>query len=358
MILDARSPTLFGGCTSHQVKPAPAPSPRPGISLTRSVGIGGINLRPDVLQIQAALNAIDPTDGGPVPKLAVDGICGRLTVGAIGKFQRGVLTRIDSRIDPDGPTLKALNTRLVSSVSGSRVSLAFSVSAAFSVTAAPPPDPFVQSVLDQVDVIRGALFLARSRIESIAPFVTATGLVPPSGPGSERGQFNLALVDEVFRLCDFVTPGGVFNQLRFQFENMLQAIRICDPAKGVVENGLFLRNPSPLMDTISVAYVSRSGKFDPDLTGLTPDNVLISTKHIYITPLIRLAQASRRDMIAAISHELAHFVSPFGFSVVDTFRGHSPVAEQRFRDGVYNRISNAENYGWFTWRSFEGKFTF
>jgi hypothetical protein len=47
-----------------------------------------------------------------------------------------------------------------------------------------------------------------------------------------------------------------------------------------------------------------------------------------------------------------------GFSVVDTFHGHSSRSEQPFRESVYNRILNAENYGWFTWRSLEGKFTF
>jgi hypothetical protein len=170
-------------------------------------------------------------------------------------------------------------------------------------------------------------------------------------------QRSIDLVDEVFRLSDFINPVGVYQRLRFQFEGMQQAIRTCDPAKGVVENGLFLRNRSGVMETAAVAYVVRSGKFDPDPTGSTEDNVEISTKRIYITGLIKRAQ-DRRDFIDVISHELAHFVSPPGFSVVDTFRGHTPRNEQLFRDGVYNRASNAGNYGWFTWRSFEGKFTF
>jgi hypothetical protein len=354
MLVDARDP-LFSRCTTHQLRRVPnPPSPEPAISLSGSVGKGGSNLRSDVLKIQAALNTINPADGGPVPKLVVDGICGPLTIGAIGRFQQRVLTRIDSRIDVNGPTLKALNARLASSGPPSSLFLAFSLSA---VTAAAAADDVVKSVLDRVNTIRGALFLARSRIESIAPFVTPAGLVTPSGSGSERDKFNLDLVDEVFRLSDFVQPVGAYNRLRFQFENMLQALRVCDPSKGVADNGLFLRNPSPLMETISVAFVARSGRSDPDPSGLTEDNVEISTKRIYITGLMDRARG-RRDFIAAVSHELAHFVSPFGFSVIDTFHGHSSRDEQPFRDGVYDRIANAENYGWFAWRSFEGKFAF
>ncbi len=111
------------------------------------------------------------------------------------------------------------------------------------------------------------------------------------------------------------------------------------------------------METVSGAYCARSGKFDLDPTGFTEDNVLVSTKHIYICGNITNTR-NRREMIDAISHELAHFVSAPGFSVVDTLDGHSSRDEHRFRDGVYNRISNAENYAWFTWRSFECKFTF
>ena len=113
------------------------------------------------------------------------------------------------------------------------------------------------------------------------------------------------------------------------------------------------------MEIRFIAYVARSGKFAPDPTGIvTEDGTVISTNRIYITGLMKGRQG-RRDIVGAISHELAHFVSPFGFSVVDTFAAHAsiPREEQRFRDDGYNRIQNAENYGWFTWRSFEGKFT-
>src|SRR5215471_1429556 len=106
---------LDGQCRERPTfKPQPEPGPLPNngtIVITGSVGVGGRNRRPDVLAIQAALNDIEPADGGPVPKLKVDGIAGPLTAKAIAGFQRRAIPFVDSRIDPDGPTLKAINQR-------------------------------------------------------------------------------------------------------------------------------------------------------------------------------------------------------------------------------------------------------
>jgi hypothetical protein len=87
------------------------------------------------------------------------------------------------------------------------------------------------------------------------------------------------------------------------------------------------------------------------------DGTVISTKRIYICGSIINAR-SRRDIIAGISHELAHLVSSPASHVGDTLRGHSSRDEALFQIGVYDHIFNAENYAWFTWRSFEGKFPF
>jgi hypothetical protein len=360
MFLDVRDGLLYG-CTAHRLSagPAPVPVPTSVIRLLASVGSGGKNIRSDVFTIQGALNGIDPSDGGADPRLAIDGICGPLTTRAIGTFQRRArVPRVDLRIDPDGPTLAALNTRLSASPVLQKLALSLQEAHAPANNVAAGVTNEVQMVLNHVPTIRGAVFLARNRIESVKPFVTASGLVTPAGSGSERDRFNLELMDEVFRLSDFVNPLGVYQRLRFQFEGMVQAIRICDPAQGVEQNGLFLKNQSALMEPAAAAYVTRSGKFVDEPTAVTEDNVVISTKRIYITGFIKRIQASRRDIIDLIAHELAHFCSPPGFSVVDRFRGHTPIEQERFRTGVYDRIANAENYGWFTWRSFEGKFAF
>jgi hypothetical protein len=78
-------------------------------SITASVGQGGANRRPDVLTIQEMLNRIAPAQGGPDPKLDVDGWIGPLTVAAIRKFQTRQFGWADGRVDVDQVTIKKLN---------------------------------------------------------------------------------------------------------------------------------------------------------------------------------------------------------------------------------------------------------
>jgi hypothetical protein len=95
------------GCMRAQ--PGPTPGPTGAKSITGSVGLGGRNAANDVRTVQALLNDVPPEAGGPVPKLAVDGLSGPLTRAAIAKFQKAQLGFSDSRVDPGGPTLKRLN---------------------------------------------------------------------------------------------------------------------------------------------------------------------------------------------------------------------------------------------------------
>jgi peptidoglycan hydrolase-like protein with peptidoglycan-binding domain len=78
-------------------------------TIERSVGQGGINRKDDVLKIQRLLNLIEVKDGGPLPLLAVDGLVGPKTIGAIRTFQQFHHTANDNRVDPGGPTLKKMN---------------------------------------------------------------------------------------------------------------------------------------------------------------------------------------------------------------------------------------------------------
>ena len=82
-----------GGCALCD-----APTQPDGAGIIKgSVGRGGRNNPDDVKAIQAALNAQDVADGGPSPKLAVDGIAGPLTTAAIEKYQRRHLGWADGR---------------------------------------------------------------------------------------------------------------------------------------------------------------------------------------------------------------------------------------------------------------------
>jgi len=78
-------------------------------TIEKSVGIGGANLRSDVLAIQKLLNRIAPEDGGPAIMLGEDGWIGEKTNRAIHDFQRFHKTGTDTRVDPNGPTLAKMN---------------------------------------------------------------------------------------------------------------------------------------------------------------------------------------------------------------------------------------------------------
>lgn len=80
----------------------------PSSVLKGSVGFGGKNQRPDVQLVQSMLNAVPADRGGAAPALAVDGLCGARTSGAIKRFQATNQCYADGRIDVAGRTEQAL----------------------------------------------------------------------------------------------------------------------------------------------------------------------------------------------------------------------------------------------------------
>jgi hypothetical protein len=76
--------------------------------IQRSVGLGGANQRSDVQLVQKLLNAVPQANGGPMPQLAVDGLYGPKTSGAIRRFQTANVGLADGRMDPGRKTEQAL----------------------------------------------------------------------------------------------------------------------------------------------------------------------------------------------------------------------------------------------------------
>ena len=74
------------------------------------VGRGGGNRKRDVLLIQRALNIVRRASGQP--PIREDGEVGPETINAISDFQRQHTSATDGRIDPHGPTLRALEDRM------------------------------------------------------------------------------------------------------------------------------------------------------------------------------------------------------------------------------------------------------
>ena len=75
------------------------------VEITSSVGKSGVNNKIDVKKVQRALNIIFPS----LP-LDVDGLCGPKTIRRIIRFQKRFMTNPDGRVDPNGRTLKKINS--------------------------------------------------------------------------------------------------------------------------------------------------------------------------------------------------------------------------------------------------------
>ncbi|HEY7308920.1 MAG TPA: glucosaminidase domain-containing protein [Gemmataceae bacterium] len=75
--------------------------------ISGSVGRNGTNRHADVSVVQQLIN---DRLAGQLPPLAVDGICGELTIGAIEEIQRRYLhmNSPDGRVDPNGATFRWL----------------------------------------------------------------------------------------------------------------------------------------------------------------------------------------------------------------------------------------------------------
>lgn len=80
-------------------------------SILASVGASGTNRKDDSMTVQDLLNQVPMGQGGPDPLLAVDGLPWQKTIAAIKRFQKIQvnLKFPDGRVDPNGPTLAALN---------------------------------------------------------------------------------------------------------------------------------------------------------------------------------------------------------------------------------------------------------
>lgn len=86
------------------------------VVISASVGINGRNIFDDVIKIQRTLNKVPQNQGGTLPLLVEDGICGPKTNKAIQNFQlhHFGFSGADGRVDPDKQTIIKLNQVLFS----------------------------------------------------------------------------------------------------------------------------------------------------------------------------------------------------------------------------------------------------
>jgi hypothetical protein len=344
-----------GGCSLCD-----APKHSGGASIEASVGRGGRNLPDDVRAIQSALNAQDVADGGPSVKLAVDGLIGPLTIAAIEKYQRRQLGWADGRVDPDGPTIHALNGGGGGAVTPQKGG------------AKPPTFPKATAGQNKafIEKIGGLLPRARHWVQSaqlkldMAMDFVRRGPVNPKDPFPalhDIGKPDLALFNKYFHSDK--QPRGV------QFHHLQQVRRIYDSMQTALTDSLLQApifgwgvgyfQPDPADGTLAsqgyVAYTfyggwlrrRRDGK--PRLSG---DDNYVGARDLrqdtIFFPVAKLLAKSDNFLLETIIHELAHFVGPGGPRNGDRIADYTYDTKADFLTvNNWTALHTAEMYGYF-----------
>ncbi|WP_419807701.1 peptidoglycan-binding domain-containing protein [Sphingomonas sp.] len=314
--------------------------------IAASVGTGGRNAPTDVRAIQTALNDVDPARGGPTPPLKVDGLCGPLTRAAIGRYQRGRVTPADGRVDPGGPTLRALNGG-----GDSPLDLAGPIGAprARRTSGKQPPNPLaVMAVTTLLAEVRMAVGRADFHCTMAAPFCpsTRTKALDESVPRGARDS--MAKLQDTFSLLDLPDPQAGLDNIRRVYRNMAVALNRGFGPDPRVAQILFVANEWVKMESRAAAYTTRGGAFmadDATFTELpgTPAN------RIYICNNLIGGNAAQK--INTAIHELAHYVSGQPILIVDVVRrAHmlTPGDRPKFdRIAPADKLRSAEHYAFF-----------
>jgi hypothetical protein len=307
-----------GGCSL-----CAGPQQSGGVSISGSVGRGGRNIMDDVKAIQAALNAQDVSDGGPIVKLAVDGLVGPRTIAAIEKYQTRQLGWADGRVDPDGPTIHALN-------GGGGVA----PPQKGGPKPVPPPKAtaaqntaFIEKIGKLLPRARHWVEMAQLKIEMANDFLRK-GPVDPKDPFPslhDIGKPELALFNKYFH--------SEKHTHSVQLQHLHQVRRIYDAMQTVLTESLLAApmfgwgvgyfQPDPADGTLAakgyVAYTFYGGWLRRRKDGkprLTADDNYAGAGNLrqdtIFFPVGKLLTKSDNFLLETIIHELAHFVGPGG----------------------------------------------
>ncbi len=313
------------------------------LAISGSVGAGGINKKEDVRVIQAGLNDVPVSEGGPATPLIVDGINGPLTQKAIANFQKRNLGFSDSRVDTNGPTLRALNGE-----GGGSADVALAGGAGTKPVrprkAKEPsllPNPLIVPLMEALlPEIKAAIRAAQFQLSLARPFVSTQKQRLPQGLFNAPARASLNLLDKVFGFFSFTNPKPVHDRLRLAFDNMGVALNRSFETAPLVSKTLFVPNTKDFMEKRARAYTTAGGAFD----GPKARNDLgLPNERIFFCS--NLAGATRDQIVMTAIHELAHYVSPKSDPTVDPANGF--FFNDRIRmDKLQPRlkIRNAEHY--------------
>lgn len=327
------------GCVrAHRVL---APSAAGEASIAGSVGVGGRNAPADVRTVQQLLNDVPPDQGGPSPKLAVDGLAGPLTNAAIAKFQKKQLGFSDGRVDPGGPTIKRLNQ------------FRRGVSAGF-----------VLAPTAIVGVLRDTLRLAMAeaalpdiikscrRAEQTASAAADFKMLGPGALTTSPEAFEFA--DRHFKFGD-QSDARTIAELRFievtfrRMKRIAEGRRSSTGASGFGAS-IFAIDPDPEQTEKERRGAVKMGAYVPlerfeQPEGYTPFRIYLCEG---------LDGRTHDEYVHMLTHELAHFADDEHESTVITDRGYS-FDGSVMRLSHEDRMHNAENYALFAFERSFGK---
>jgi hypothetical protein len=314
-----------------------------GAAISASVGTGGRNVKQDVLTVQELLNGVRAGDGGPLPLLAVDGLIGPKSIGAIQRFQRAQLGWADGRIDPAGPTI----ARLTALSKGGAKPAAGPFDAFKGEAATHTSNPILDALrlttmTISVPDARTAVTKAILTVEQSFTFVML------GGSGLTGNPKSFEMVDRHFLFKD-VPRERALSELQFMATTLRRMKAVLDKRTSVFGGPMFgpnLFETDPHQDKTDPrvkAYVPLSSVQHSD--GLTPHKIY----------LCRGLDGQSQDRYTHILiHEMGHFVddeapeteiADHGYAFFDTLK---TLPHEK-------RIHNADTYAIFAFENAFGK---
>jgi len=255
------------------------------ISIGKSVGLGAPNDREDVRTIQKGLNRFPDSMGGPKPKLVPDGLVGKLTIGAIEKFQRRQLGFTDQKVDPDKRTINRINE----------------LEATVWVTV---PSRTMQKVYDKI------LPEARACVLAADAALLSARLAFLSRRPTSLTQPSVAMINRHFQLDrnrnaarDFQMISGHFrNMLALLSRNLGGAEKTFVPAPGRFSAASMLRSgvvALSLSNGVNLNGFQKAKAQDGSDIEVPNDKIMI---------MVPFTFSSLDSQIITVIHELAHFL--------------------------------------------------
>ena len=291
----------------------------PRLTITSAVGDGFPprcrNLQADVRKIQAALNRFTPLQGGPLEKLVVDGIAGKLTKGAIHRFQRKFSVKVNGKevddgiVDIEGPTIEILRAGPGALIQDAP---------AFFLAQIP-------LVIGIVTTAQAALSLAQAQLD----------LPNPLGGGGSALEKHFHTKTDAEKRSTIALAQKVFTRMQAAIGHLPTGrVLAVDEPPQAEKGGFFWA----FMGGFNLPFDSATGRV-AQWEGFDVDRIYITPKARTLTP---------EQFRYSIIHEMAHFISDVdGMPPIDDFAYFHRQRAQYDALSNFKSVRNADCYSRF-----------